>query len=179
MKRLVAILLSVLSLAATARADTIRLFSYDPADAETRNATGPVTLQFRQGLLHATVMNLRSTEAPATTELSRVPDNAIGPGGLARVLGKDQAWRDLYRVGDKGEGQAMLQALCQTPKGWLAIGRPRYGGELSIYVIGAGTDGAPKLCRTLNFSFRGEWRVPKTGSFDPNLLDHTRRGPTS
>lgn len=166
-----------LGLGAVARADTIRLFSYDPADAETQAATGPVTLQFRQGLIHITVMNLRSTVAPATTDLIRAPDSAIGPGGLARLLGKKEAWRDLYRVSADDQGPAFIHALCQTSQGWLAIGRPRYGQGLAIFVIGAEAGGPPKLCRTLNFTFRGEWRVPHSGSFDERLLDHDRQGP--
>ena len=71
----------------------------------------------------------------------------------------------------------MLKALCQATTGWLAMGRPRYGSDLAIYVIAPTANGSPRLCRTLNFDFKGEWRVPKTGSFDQRLLDHTREGP--
>lgn len=177
MSRLLLVLALGLGLGSTARADAVRLFSYDPADAETRAATGPVTLQFRQGLIHVTIMNLRSTEAQATTDLVKAPDSAVGPGGLAPVLGKTEAWRDLYRVSAEDQGPAFIHALCQTSNGWLAIGRPRYGQSLAVYVIGAEPDGPAKLCRTLNYTFRGEWRAPRSGSFDERLLDHDRQGP--
>ena len=166
--------------ASPALAATERLFSYDPADAETRSALGPVTLQFRQGLTHVLVENLRSTEQEATVVLSKAPESALGGGGLGRVIGRAGGSRDLYAIAPAKEGAALVSSLCSgSTHGWLAVGRPRYGQDLTVFVIGdQGGGGAPHLCRTLSFSFHGEWRTPQSGKFDTQLMDHAS-GPRS
>ncbi len=89
---------AMLALASTAGA-TIRQFSYDPADADTRLAAGGVTFMVNQTLLGGVrVLKMRATEAKATAELERVDQGVLGQGGLARAVGRAAPEHTLYRI---------------------------------------------------------------------------------
>jgi hypothetical protein len=151
----------------------IRMFSYDPADSETRAAAGPMTFQFKQGLLKSTILTLRSTEADATVDVAPAPESALGGVRLTTLAGPEAVDRDLYVIRPTDDGAALIAALCPGSKrGWLAIERPRYGQDLNMDVLGEAPSGGAKLCRKLAFNFHGEWRRPDTGSFDSRLLNH-------
>ena len=158
-----------------ARADTVHLYSYDPADAETRHAAGPLTFTFRKGLLHTTVLNLRSTEATATAYLRPADEKALGPGGLAGALGAEPTERALYQVEPAEEGAALISAFCPgATRAWMVFGPLKLNRDLTVRVIGAPAAGPAKLCRTLRFSFHGEWLLPPGRSIDPRMLEHGR-----
>lgn len=180
MKALACALVLLAPTAGGARADTLRLFSYDPANADTRAAAGPLTVEFRQGLTRVTVLSLRSTEASATVELQPGREGDLGRGGLAGLIGVGAGSRDVYRVSSAREGAAMVAALCPgSAAAWMALARPRYGRDLRIYVLGDQVAGGrARLCRTLEFTFHGEWRLPSSGKFDESLFPHAR-GPRS
>jgi hypothetical protein len=165
----------LLCLGGGARADALHLYSYDPADAETRHASGPLTFTVRKGLLHTTVLNLRSTEATATAYLRAADEKALGPRGLAGALGAEPAERGLYQVETKDEGAALISAFCPgATRAWMAFGPVKFDRDLTVRVIGAPASGAPKLCRTLRFSFRGEWLLPPGRAIDPRSLERSR-----
>ncbi len=160
-----------------AQAGAIRMFSYDPADAETRAAAGPMTVEFKPGLLKPTVLTVRSTEADATVDLAPAPESELGARGLAALAGPEASDRDLYSVRAADEGTALIAALCPgSTRGWLAISRPRYGRDLGMDVFGAPSTGAARLCRKLAFTFHGEWRLPNDKKFD-NRITSRPRGP--
>ncbi len=158
-----------------ARADSLHLYSYDPADAATRQAAGPLTFTFRRGLLHTTLLNLRSTEATATAWLHPADGKALGPGGLARAGGGREALA-LYAVDPAEEGAALVAAFCPgATRAWMAFGPLKPYRDLTVLVIGApASGGPPKLCRTLTFSFHGEWVLPPGRAMDPRELDRAR-----
>ncbi len=157
-------MLAAWSLAGAAAADTIHLYSYDPADQPTRDAAGALTFQVRKGLLHTTVMNLRSTEAPATADLRPAGDRVLGPGGLAAVEGPRAQERDLYEVVHADQGQELIAALCPgAARAWLGFGKVRLNQALEIDVIGQAAGAKPRLCHRLAYSFHGEWRAPDAG----------------
>jgi hypothetical protein len=161
--------------AVAARADTVHLYSYDPADAETRHASGPLTFTFRKGLLHTTVLNLRSTEATATAYLHPADERALGPHGLAGALGAEPAERGLYQVEPADEGAALISAFCPgAARAWMVFGPLKLNRDLTVRVIGAPAAGPAKLCRTLRFSFHGEWLLPPDRTIDPRQLQHGR-----
>lgn len=156
--------LGLLALGGPAPADTLHLYSYDPADPATTEAAGPLTFEVKKGLLHTTVLNLRSTVAQATADLRPASPRRLGAAGLAGVVGGDRRERDLYEVVAGDEGPELVAALCPGAKrGWLAFGRVRLDQDLKIDVISAGAGQAPRLCRTLAYAFHGEWRAPPTG----------------
>jgi hypothetical protein len=168
----------VLFAAGAVHAAKIRMFSYDPADAETRAAAGPMTFQFRQGLLKSTILTLRSTEADATVDVAPAPESALGGARLTTLAGPEAADRELYAIRQADDGAALIAALCPgSARGWLAIGRPRYGSDLGVDVLGDGPGGRARLCRKLAFNFHGEWRGPDTGKFDSRILSHPTGGP--
>ena len=106
--------------AGSARADDLHIYSYDPADADTRLAAGPLTFTVKKGLLHTTVLNLRSTEAPATAYLRPADERALGQGGLAAAVGAQPAERELDQVEPAKEGAALIAASVRAPgaPGW-------------------------------------------------------------
>jgi hypothetical protein len=156
--------LALLAGAGAARSDTVHFYSYDPGDEATRDAAGPVTLQLRKGLLHTSIVAVRSTEAKASVDLTPAPAAELGRAGLAGVKGVGPAERDLYQVGTADEGAALISALCPGAKrAWMAIGKVRVNADLHMDVIGESPGEAPRLCRALAYSFHGEWRAPPGG----------------
>ncbi len=171
--RVLAFVAVVMLAAGPADAARIRMFSYDPADSETRAAAGPMTFEFKQGMLKATVLTLRSTEADAMVDISPAPESVLGGVRLTSIAGPEAADRDLYAIHPADDGAALIAALCPgSTHGWLAIERPRYGRDLGVDVLGDGPAGHAKLCRKLAFNFHGEWRGPDGGKFDRRLLNH-------
>ncbi|MGH7025558.1 MAG: hypothetical protein ACREEB_18480 [Caulobacteraceae bacterium] len=151
-----------LVLAATSARAAIRQFSYDPADAETRAAAGPVTLVINQTMFGTRVLKLRSTLAKATADLARADIGALGRDAWSRAVGAKAPERDLYRILPGDDGAAFIAALCPGSKrGWLALTSVRYGDDVQAVVIGDDPAGGPaRRCRALNFTFHGEWRAP-------------------
>jgi hypothetical protein len=144
----------------TVASAAIRQFSYDPADAETRQAAGPVTMVIRQSMFGVRVLKLRSTDAKATADLA--PADGRGPA-VDRGAGDKGDVRSLYQITSGDDGPALLAALCPgSQRGWLALSPVRYGEDVHAVVLGDDPKGGPvRRCRTLNFSFHGEWRLPQ------------------
>ncbi len=139
------------------------MFSYDPANAETRAAAGPLTFEFNQGLMHVRMLSVRSTEAQATARLHPALDKALGPGGLTPLISAGSTERDLYEIMTADEGAALIAAFCPgAHRAWMSFSRPRLYGDLRVQVLGD-QSGVVRRCRTLDFNFHGEWRLPATG----------------
>jgi hypothetical protein len=165
-----------LAAAASARADSLHLYSYDPADTDTVHASGPLTFTLKRGVLHTTVLNLRSTISPATAYLRPADARALGRDGLAGVNGIDRPERNLYEVRDEAEGEALISAFCPgAGRAWMAFGPMKLNRDLEVAVIGAPkSGGAARLCRTLRFNFHGEWLLPPGRVIDERDLPHGR-----
>ena len=162
-----------------ALADSLHMFSYDPADAGTRSAAGPLTFTFNKGLLKNTVLNIRSTEAPATADLKRADERALGRGGLSGLIGPGARERDLYAVETADQGEALVSAFCPGAKrAWLAFGQLKLNRDLKVLVLGEPAKGGPvTLCRTLSFAFHGEWAFPAARAIDPKDVAAPSRFP--
>ena len=152
-----------LAFAGEARAG-MRMFSYDPANAETRHAAGGLTFQFRQKLVFTTILNLRSTMGQATAYLAPADEKALGVG-LSKLIGDNAPERDLYEVKPDAEGAALIAAFCPgSQRAYMSFGRLRANRPLRVHVLGDTPAGGPAhLCRTLDFNFHGEWQLPKDG----------------
>jgi len=143
-------------------AAAVRIFSYDSANDVTRRIAGDLTFQFNQRLIFTTVLNIRSTEGRASADLKPADEHALGGGGLSRLIGAGAQERDLYEVRGDGEGAELIHAFCPgSSRAWLAFGRLVEGKPLRVQVIGNAPDGA-KLCHTLDFNYRGEWKLPSS-----------------
>ncbi|MEO8926541.1 MAG: hypothetical protein ABI306_05195 [Caulobacteraceae bacterium] len=164
------------ALAPAAHATTLRIFSYDPADSETRHAAGAVTFEFNQRLIFTTVRRVLATEGQASADLKPASEAALGRGGLSPLIGARAPERDLYEVQPGAEGSAMIAAFCPgARRAWMAFGRLRANQDLRVFVLGDNpAGGGARLCQTLAFSFHGEWRLPPGAKFDERQLEHPR-----
>jgi hypothetical protein len=166
--------LSTLVMAAPAAA-AVRMFSYDPADDATRKVAGDLTFQFNQRLVFVKVLNIRSTEGRASADLKPADEHALGAGGLTRLIGSDGRERDLYEVEANAEGADMIHAFCPgSSRAWLAFGRLAEGEPLRVRVLGDAAGGGAHLCHTLDFTYRGEWKIPDGPGVKPSELKEPR-----
>jgi len=163
--------LTIAALAWTPVSAAVRVFSYDPADALTRRVAGDLTFEFKQRLIFTTVLRIRSTEGQASADLKPVDEQALGRGGLSRLIGANAPERDLYAVEPGAEGADLVRAFCPgSTRAWLAFGRLSETQPLRVQVIGDDPKGGPtRLCETLAFTFHGEWassglRLPSASS---------------
>jgi len=147
--------------ASTPAAAAVRIFSYDAANDGTRRVAGDLTFQFSQRLIFTTVLSIRSTEGRASADLKPADEHALGSGGLNRLIGAAAQERDLYEVKGDADGIALVHAFCPgSSRAWLAFSRLVEGRPLRVQVIGDAAGGSAKLCHTLDFTYRGEWKLP-------------------
>ncbi len=165
----------ILALAGATHA-AIRIWSYDPANAETQKVAGRLTFEFRQRFMFQTILRVLATDAQATAELKPESERQLGAGGLRPLIGPRASERDLYEIDAKqDQGEAMISALCPgARRGFLAFGRLRPFADMRVYALGEDAGGAPRLCRTLDFNFHGDWRAPPTGHIDERELERSR-----
>jgi hypothetical protein len=64
----------------------------------------------------------------------------------------------------------MVHAFCPgSTKGWLVFGPLRPRQDVTVHALGDDpATGKARLCASLNFTFRGEWALPKG---DPRMPD--------
>jgi len=179
---------AALALMATsvAQAET-RMFSYDPISPDAKRLTGAgVTILFSQGLLGpGQPIKVLATGVPAEARLKDGRQKDLGPGGLAAMDGVDTAV-SLYEVDNKlAQGKIYVRAFCPgSSRLWLSFSTIAIRRDLRIQAFGDDpkaqgpkgdgpkgdgpkSDGKARLCGTLDFSYRGEWRLPKGRAPDP------------
>jgi hypothetical protein len=153
----------------------VRVFSYDAANDGTRSVAGDLTFRFNQRLIFVTVLDIRSTEGRASADLKPADEHVLGPGGLTRLIGATAQERDLYEVKGDADGAALVHAFCPgSGHAWLAFGRLVEGRPLRVQVIGDAASGGSKLCHTLDFNYRGEWKLPPGPGVKPSELKEPR-----
>lgn len=167
MKRVVPTLIFAAAFMATDPAQGAqKIYSYVPADAATKaRIDSGLTFVFDKGMVGMRVKEVLATEAKARAGLEPVGDKQLG-APVARVLPAGAGERDLYQVTAEDQGPAMVRAFCPgSTTGWLVFGPLRARRDLVVHALGKDPQtGAPKLCATLNFSFRGEWAIPLRGA---------------
>jgi hypothetical protein len=165
-----------LALVATAARAETRMFSYDPISPDAKRLTGAgVTILFNQGLLGSgRPIKVLATGVPAEARLTNGIQKDLGPGGLSAMSGVD-ADAMLFEVDSKAaQGKVYVRAFCPgSTRLWLSFSTIVVRRDLRIQAFGddpkAAKDSGPKarLCGTLDFSYRGEWRLPKNRIPDP------------
>lgn len=159
--RLILVLLLFGTAAGSAAADTMRYLSFDAVSEHARWRTGDVTLAIRKGLLSQRIDVLYRRKG---SDLPLLPSDApFDVTGLRGVIG-DRNLDDvrLYSI-DPAKGAKFMPIACEgvTQKAWVAISNPRPYRPLSIWVVRWDAEAkAPKLCVTLDYRFRGEWKMP-------------------
>jgi hypothetical protein len=161
------------SLATPAFCGSLHIYSYDPANSETRHSAGALTFEFNRRLVFTTILRVMATEGEAKAEVRPASERELGPGGLAALIGPHAIERDLYEVQPQEEGAAMIAALCpQSHRAWMAFGHIRANHDLRIYVLGDGpTAGSARLCKTLDYTYHGEWSGPSGPPMNPGIVE--------
>lgn len=163
--------LAAWALATTAHAEK-RMFSYDPISADARRLTGAgPTVLFDQGLMGgARPIKVLATGVPAQALLIKGKDRDLGPRGLAGLEGVD-ADAALYEVDPGAEqGKIYVRAFCpRATRLWLSFSRIAVRRDLRIQAFGDDpkVPGSVRVCGTLDFSWRGEWKLPDSHRPDP------------
>lgn len=171
-----------LALAASAAWAETRMFSYDPISADAKRLTGAgVTILFNQGFLGASrPIKVLATGVPAEARLKEARQKDLGPGGLGAMNGVDTDVA-LYEVdGAAAQGKVYVRAFCPGSKRlWLSFSTIALRRDLRIQAFGDdpqaahGSGGKARLCGTLDFSYRGEWRLPKGRNGPDPMSDWT------
>jgi hypothetical protein len=148
------------------------MFSYDPISPDAKRLTGAgVTILFSQGFLGASrPIKVLATGVPAQATLKDGRQKDLGPGGLGAMDGVD-ADASLYEVDDKtAQGKIYVRAFCPGSKRlWLSFSTIAIRRDLRIQAFGDNpkVEGKARLCGTLDFTYRGEWRLPNDRRPDP------------
>jgi hypothetical protein len=156
---------------ATAQAER-RMFSYDPISPDARRLTGAgLTVLFEQGLLGgAKPIKVLATGVPAQGLLIKARDKDLGPRGLAGLAGVD-ADAALYEIDPKAEqGRIYVRAFCPgATRLWLSFSPIALRRDLRVQALGDDpkNPGQIRVCGTLDFSWRGEWKLPGGNRPDP------------
>lgn len=162
---------AVLPLARPAQAAQ-RIYSYDPAnDAARVLAEDGFTFVFEDGPLRGQKLRaILSNHADAEAPLQPSSEAALG-GGLEALAGKPVRERDLYEILKRENGEALTRAACPgAERAWLAFGGLKRSRDLTVQVYGRDPGGKPRFCATLQFSWRGEWRLHgEAGAMRANL----------
>lgn len=180
MRLALSIVLAGLALSTAAHAER-RMFSYDPISPDAKRLTGAgLTVLFDQGLLGAKPIKVLATGVPAQGLLMRGKESDLGPKGLAGLDGVD-AEASLYEVDPKAEqGKIYIRAFCPgATRLWLSFSNIATRRDLRVQAFGDNPKepgpkepgpkepGKARVCGTLDFSWRGEWKLPKGARPDP------------
>jgi hypothetical protein len=179
---LIAVLtLAILTVAGVAHAGRV-IYSFDSATPITRTMTDTgITLILDKTLMHTRVLTLAETQTIGEADLKPASDEALGHGGLTPLIGRDSEERDLYEISPKGDGRALINALCPgADKGYLAFGRIRQGEDLRVRALGHDpATGRSRLCYTLDYAYHGQWLEPPVELPQPDRSDRFNDAPAN
>jgi len=127
---------------------------------------------------------IEASGVPAEARLKSGSQKDLGPGGLSAMSGVD-ADAMLFEVDSKlAQGKVYVRAFCPgSARLWLSFSTIVVRRDLRIQAFGDDpkAEGKARLCGTLDFSYRGEWRLPKNRIPDPmeNWTDNPQHPDTS
>jgi hypothetical protein len=171
---------ALLLLAATPAAAAQHIYSYDSNSPITEKMTeAGLSFIFDKHLMGVTVKRILETHNVGSADLRPVSESVLGRGGVEAVVGDDARERDLYEISEKGDGRALRNALCRgSDHVWLAFGRLKSGQDLRIRALGHDAQtGRTRLCVTLDYTYRGEWRLPQSVLDQPDRTDRFNDAP--
>jgi len=161
--RTAAVAALILAVAAPAWAAAKRMVSYDSASPAAKRLTGAgLTFVFTRSMLRTRILAVRATAVPVGIVPRPSTDGAVNRK-LDALMGEDAGTGALYAIDpDVQEGRVMVQAFCPGSKtGWLSISPIAFRRDLRVHAFGDDpATGEPRLCAVMDFSFRGEWRMP-------------------
>lgn len=164
------------ALAAPAWAAQKRMVTYDSASPTAKRLTGAgLTFVFTKSMLRTRILAVRATAVPVGV-LPRLSTDGAVNRKLDVLMGDDAGKGTLYEIDPKAaEGKVMIQAFCPGSKaGWLSVGTIAHMRDLRVHAFGDDpATGEPRLCAVMDFSFRGEWRMP--GPINDRVTDRVFR----
>jgi hypothetical protein len=171
LKAALGLALACLATAAAGAAHAERkMYSYDPISPDAKRLTGAgLTVLFDKKLTGTRVTKVLATGVPVQGRLIDGREKDLGPGGLKAMSGVD-ADAALYEIDPKFEqGKIYIRAFCPGAKRlWLSFSRLAVHYDLRVQAFGDDPKGGPtRLCGTLDFSYRGEWKLPGGKLPDP------------
>lgn len=147
-----------------------KMYSYDPISADAKRLTGAgLTVLFDKTLTGTRVTKVLATGVPVQGRVIDGREKDLGPGGLKAISGVD-ADAALYEIDPKFEqGKIYIRAFCPGAKRlWLSFSRLAVHRDLRVQAFGDAPEGGKaRLCGTLDFSYRGEWKLPGGNLPDP------------
>lgn len=165
-----------LTLAGPAVAAAKRMVTYDSASPAAKRLTGAgLTFVFTKSLMRTRILAVRATAVPVGVVPHLSGDGAVNRK-LDSLMGEDAGNGTLYEIDpDAAEGKVMIQAFCPgSRKGWLAIGGIAFRRDMRVHAFGDDpASGEPRLCAVMDFSWRGEWRMP--GPVNPGVTQRVFR----
>ena len=157
-----ALILSTLT-AAPAWAAPKRMVSYDSASPSAKRLTGAgLTFVFTKSFMRTKIYAVRAT-AVAVGIVPRLSNDGEINRKLDALMGENAGAGTLYVIDPEAqEGKVMIQAFCPgSTRGWLAIGAIAHMRDMKVHAFGDDpATGQPRLCAVMDFTFRGEWRMP-------------------
>ena len=155
--------------AGTAHAER-KMYSYDPISPDAKRLTGAgLTVLFDKKLTGTRVVKVMATGVPVQGRLIDGREKDLAPGGLKAMDGVD-ADAALYEIDPKFEqGKIYIRAFCPgSTRLWLSFSRLGVYRDLRVQAFGDNPKGGPaRVCGTLDFSYRGEWKLPAGKRPDP------------
>lgn len=139
-----------------------RRFTFDSDSPRAKALTGAgLTLTLDQGLLGGMKLKLvQATGVPVAAEV-QAAEHADEAAILA-LLPKTAGHVAIYQVDPKAqEGEVLTNAFCPgASRVWLVASPIGYGKPLTLWAVGQGGQTAKLLCAEMDFTWRGEWRLP-------------------
>lgn len=155
---------------APAQAADKRMVTYDATSLDARRLTGAgLTIVFTKPMLSTRILAVRATAVPVGVVPKPSRDGLVNRQ-LDTLMGEDGGRSQLYEITpDAEQGLVMIKAFCPgSTKGWLGISAIAFRRDLRVHAFGDDpATGQPRLCATMDFAYRGEWRMPRTNTADP------------
>jgi len=170
---------AVLVLAPTAASAAKMIYSYDSATPITQQMTeNGLTFVFEKHIMSTKVLMLVETQDVGEADVKPASEHDLG-ASPAKLIGRDAAdARDLYEIVQKGDGAALVRALCPgAVRGFLAIGPLKPDRDLKIYAFGRDASGGARFCVTLDYNFHGAWTLPPVDLPQPDRTDRFNDAP--
>jgi hypothetical protein len=158
----VATLIAAASAAPLARAADRQIYSYDAVSVQARQMTGAgLTFTFRKNFFSTRIEQVRATGVPVGVFVKPESDGSVGKALQAAIGPKDDPGAIYAIDAKKAQGPVMIAAFCPgSTRAWLAVGPLEHGQDLRLYALGDNpTTGVPRLCATMDFTWRGEWKL--------------------
>ena len=155
------------------------IYSYDSATPVTQQMTeNGLTFVFDKHIMSTRVLKLVETQDVGEADVKPASERDLG-ASKAKLLGSNLAsYSDLYEIVQKGDGVALVRALCPgAVRGFLAIGPLKPDRDLKIYAFGRDAAGAARFCVTLDYNFHGAWALPPVDLPQPDRTDRFNDAP--